>query len=362
LGFKYFWDIFINRLKESENVMSQLLTFGDLASLVVKPNLCVRCGACVAVCPPDVLKVDEYTSEGAQLVGVCTLCGLCPLVCPVLHPYEAPLDKPLGDYIEYGIYKAADPELKATDGGVTTVLLEEAFEMGLIDGAIVASKDDEWYAKAVIVTDKKELRKYAQTIYWHVPMVTPLRIAIEKMKLKKVAIVGTGCQTAAAKLMDKIPKFKGRVALLLGLFCSKTWMREDFYDKVKEKLALEPKDIEDIIVKNKLIFKLKNGETRELPLEEVEDTTFGSCYVCHDFTAEVSDISLGANGAPPGWNFLLIRSQVGKQLVENALKSGKLLKSNEKPKVKFVIRRAIDQKLRTIPEFMAKQLPIAISK
>lgn len=338
--------------------MSQLLTFGDLASLVVKPNLCVRCGACVAVCPPDVLKVDEYTSEGAQLVGVCTLCGLCPLVCPVLHPYEAPLEKPLGDYIEYGVYKAADPSLKGTDGAVTTALLEQAFIDGLIDAAIVTAKDENWFAKAVIVTDWKELRKYAQTIYWHVPMVTPFREAVEKYKFKKVAIVGTGCQTAAAKLMDKIPKFKGRLALLLGLFCSSTWMREDFMDIVKEKLNLSPKDIEDIIVKNKLIFKLKDGTTRELPISAFNEVIFGSCHVCHDFTAEVSDISLGANGAPPGWNFLLVRTQVGKQLLENAVKSGRLVKSDVKPKLKFVTRRAIEQKLRTMPEHVVKELPI----
>lgn len=342
--------------------MSQLLTFGDLASLVVKPNLCVRCGACVAVCPPDVLKVDEYSSEGAQLVGVCTLCGLCPLVCPVLHPYEAPLSKPLGDYLEYGIYKAADPALKATDGGVTTALLEEAFDQGLIDSAIVAARDEEWYAKAVIVTDKKELRKYSQTIYWHVPMVTPLREAIEKLKLKKIAIVGTGCQTAAAKLMDKIPKFKGRVALLLGLFCSSTWMREDFYDIVKEKLSITPRDVERIDVKNKLIFKLKNGEIKELPIETFDEVIFGSCFVCHDFTAEISDVALGANGAPPGWNFILIRSEIGKRLVESALKSGKLIKSDAKPKLKFVTKRAIEQKLRAYPENLVKQAPLVLTK
>ncbi len=342
--------------------MSQLLTFGDLASLVVKPNLCVRCGACVAVCPPDVLKVDEYSSEGAQLIGVCTLCGLCPLVCPVLHPYEAPLERPLGNYLEYGIYKASDESLKATDGGVTTAILEQAFEMGVIDSAILAARDEEWYAKAVIVTNKDDVRKYAQTIYWHVPMVTPLRTAIEKMKLKKIAIVGTGCQTAAVKLMDKIPKFKGRVALLLGLFCSSTWMREDFLDIVKEKLAITPKDIDRIDVKGKLIFKLKDGSVKELKIEDFDEAIFGSCFVCHDFTAEVSDISLGANGAPPGWNFLLVRTELGKQILEAALKSGKVIKSDAKPKIKFVTSRAIDQKLREIPQHIVKQLPIIQSK
>jgi coenzyme F420-reducing hydrogenase beta subunit len=341
--------------------MSQLLTFGDLASLVVKPNLCIRCGACVAVCPPDVLKVDIYSSEGAQLVGVCTLCGLCPLVCPVLHPYEAPIEKPLGDYLEYGIYKAADPSLAkiGTDGATTTALLEAAFEIGIIDSAIVAVKDEKWYARAEIITDPKDLRKYVQTIYWHVPMITPLKEAVEKMKLKKIAIVGTGCQTAAAKLMDKIPKFKGRVALLLGLFCSKTWMREDFFDVVKTKLNIEPTNITDIIVKNKLIFRLTDGSKKELPLEDVESTTFGSCFVCHDFTAEVSDIALGSNGAPPGWNFALIRTLLGKQLIDACVEKGKLLKDTKfKPKVKFVIRRAIEQKLRGAPESFIKTIQI----
>lgn len=343
--------------------MSQLLTFGDLANLVVKPNLCVRCGACVAVCPPDVLRVDEYSSEGAQLIGVCTLCGLCPLVCPVLHPYEAPMEKPLGDYLEYGIFKAADPNLAkiGTDGATTTALLEAAFEAGIIDSAIIAVKDDNWYARAEIITDPKELRKYVQTIYWHVPMVTPLKEAIEKLKLKKIAIVGTGCQTAAAKLMDKIPKFKGRVALLLGLFCSKTWMREDFFDIVKSKLNIGPTDVADIIVKNKLIFRLKDGSKKELPLEDVESTTFGSCYVCHDFTAEISDISLGANGAPPGWNFAIIRTPTGKKLVDYCLEKGKLIKDTKfKPKVNFVIRRSIEQKQRGAPKVSLEVLQPAV--
>jgi len=86
----------------------------------------------------------------------------------------------------------------------------------------------------------------------------------------------------------------------------------------------------------------------------LEEAVFGSCYVCRDFTAEASDISLGANGAPDGWNFVIIRSQTGKQLIESALKSGKIIKSTEKPKVKFVIKRATEQKLRGSP-FQLKQ-------
>ena len=340
------------------------LSFGDLESLVVRPDLCYRCAACEAVCPVDVIDVDINTSEGARLVGICIECQLCPLVCSVLNPYEAPLEKPLGNYIEYGIYKASEMEIwkNATDGGVTTALLEHAFEIGMIDGAIVSVRDEEWYVKPIIVTEAKELRKYSKTYYWHVPVFKPLKDAINKMKLKKIAVVGTGCNIASAKLLDRIPKFRGKVVLKLGLLCSKTYRREEFFEIIKNKLNINPKEIKDILIKKRLIFRLHDGNLKELSLDEVENTTFGSCYVCHDFTAEESDISLGSNGAPEGWNFVIIRTQIGKQLIESALNSGKIVKSNEKPKVKFVIKRSIEQKLRGIPQHLTPALLAQYSK
>ncbi len=49
--------------------------------VVVDRNLCYYCGACVAVCPPDsiflenaFLRIDEET---------CTLCERCTNMCPV---------------------------------------------------------------------------------------------------------------------------------------------------------------------------------------------------------------------------------------------------------------------------------------
>jgi ferredoxin len=49
--------------------------------VVIDPQLCHSCGACVAVCPPDSLfltnvhlKVDHNT---------CTVCERCIRVCPV---------------------------------------------------------------------------------------------------------------------------------------------------------------------------------------------------------------------------------------------------------------------------------------
>ena len=42
---------------------------------------CLRCGACVSVCPVDVL---ELTEQGIfWMKERCTFCGICAKMCPV---------------------------------------------------------------------------------------------------------------------------------------------------------------------------------------------------------------------------------------------------------------------------------------
>lgn len=43
-------------------------------------KLCLKCGACVSVCPVAALELKE---EILQNPKICTLCGVCEGVCPV---------------------------------------------------------------------------------------------------------------------------------------------------------------------------------------------------------------------------------------------------------------------------------------
>ncbi|MEM3184832.1 MAG: 4Fe-4S binding protein [Candidatus Hadarchaeales archaeon] len=46
----------------------------------VNGNLCMRCGACVSVCPLDAI---EATDGQVMASDRCNDCGLCVKVCPV---------------------------------------------------------------------------------------------------------------------------------------------------------------------------------------------------------------------------------------------------------------------------------------
>ena len=52
----------------------------------INPHLCVGCGACVNVCPPDALiKIDDYENGTRKIVldiGRCIRCARCEEVCP----------------------------------------------------------------------------------------------------------------------------------------------------------------------------------------------------------------------------------------------------------------------------------------
>lgn len=46
----------------------------------VNSDLCLRCGACVGVCPLDAIEAtDSYVAPNER----CTDCGICEKICPM---------------------------------------------------------------------------------------------------------------------------------------------------------------------------------------------------------------------------------------------------------------------------------------
>ena len=49
-------------------------------TIVVDPQVCVLCGLCTGVCPPNALELDP---SALRVLPNCTTCGLCVPYCPV---------------------------------------------------------------------------------------------------------------------------------------------------------------------------------------------------------------------------------------------------------------------------------------
>ena len=71
------------------------------------------------------------------------------------------------------------------------------------------------------------------------------------------------------------------------------------------------------------IFLLETDDGRmEIPLDEIRPLVPQGCLVCPDMTSEWADISVGVMEGEPEWNTLIIRSEKGKEIVEQAIADG----------------------------------------
>ncbi|MBI4361655.1 MAG: 4Fe-4S binding protein [Euryarchaeota archaeon] len=49
--------------------------------MIVDNNVCLHCGACIGICPPNAMFL--YETSTIVFLPHCTECGLCAQVCPV---------------------------------------------------------------------------------------------------------------------------------------------------------------------------------------------------------------------------------------------------------------------------------------
>jgi coenzyme F420 hydrogenase subunit beta len=82
---------------------------------------------------------------------------------------------------------------------------------------------------------------------------------------------------------------------------------------------VDPSKVTRTIIKHGR-FKVRAGPDTivDVPLKELDEYVSGPCRYCIDYTSEFADISIGAIGSPDGWNTVIVRTEVGESLFENA--------------------------------------------
>jgi coenzyme F420 hydrogenase subunit beta len=306
-----------------------------LEKMFVSADRCMGCTACIISCP---LKILGYTEGMPKVVGKCTSCGICAQICP---RYELSLPS-VENFVlgrerksneEFGIYRrilvarAKDKDVLKVcqDGGVVSALLVFALESGIIDGAAVSgvSEDKPFYPVPKLVTSSEEVLECAGTRYSYSPNLLAFQEGVE-LKKESLAFVGTPCQIQAIRRMQMLPlkKYAEALNFTIGLMCTEAFTYEGLMEKkIQEELGIDLHDVKKINIKGKVLVTMKSGEVREIPLKEVKKYAQKSCALCHDFSAELADISAGGLGLTD-WTFIILRTEKGEELFKRAEKEG----------------------------------------
>jgi len=343
-------------------------TFKEMMNEVVEYGSCCECGACVLVCPHNVIDYlggkPKQVAKASAAFDYCGIsegigCDVCAQVCPRLGEREhhlaervfGPLDQVyrgmFGAYRRVVAARMTDATVRARceDGGVVTGLLAWLRRCDEIDGAIVSTIDPAAPCVPVprAVTTEAEILASASSWYSYCPNTLALEQA-EKQNLARVAFVGVPCQVTPVRKMqladpafldngrkkDKhierqtkfLKGFGERVALTIGLLCSEVFTFDGLMrDLIEGRLGIDLAEIAKFNVKGKVLIDTRDGRRVEIPLKQAQEYARPECHHCGDFSAELADLSCGGVGAAD-WTIVVLRTPRGEALFDRAAADG----------------------------------------
>ena len=322
----------------------------ELYDEVVTSGLCTGCAGCVIACPHDVIGYD-HSSGGYRPFHLeeelgpddCIHgqkgCTSCTRACPRFRTWETEADTFLfgrerlteelsGIGKDIVLARAADPALAAAgqDGGLVSAILLWAMEHDYIDAALVSYLEGDgtsWKAKPGVARTPEDVLAAAGSRYTYSANTLAYGEAVEG-GAEKICLVGMGCQTSSPPVMKarKIGKVGRRITLNIGLLCSKTFDDAIFEELFEAKYGLRKQDMVKMNIKGVFQIWMRNGDYHEIPLKECHAWTREGCTTCPDFAAEHADISTGGIGAFNDWTLTVIRTDIGREIMDGMIRDG----------------------------------------
>jgi len=332
---------------------------------IVENDLCIRCGACVGVCPyDDVISFgDSYFPVINDKCYTHPTCTVCVKVCPVsdinlpilyqaVHGRKVDLNEDyLGPFRELYVGHSTFQEIRerGSSGGVVTQLLVSLLESGRIDGAIVAASDTEggkpWNAKGILATTTEEIINSAGSKYTIAPVNEQLK-ALRNFD-GRIALVGLPCHIQSYRMWESISnRIRDRVGLTIGVLCSLTLNMEAITDLIQVS-GVPLAEVEEFEYRTgewpgRARVKKTDGELVHLRgVNMIEAFRHLSkfyypegCLNCVDYGADLADISIGdpwlrgPDGEhlyKEGWSVVAVRTEKGTEAIEAVTRRGDLV-------------------------------------
>jgi len=346
----------------------QVFGSNELVEDVHNRELCIGCGACVDLCP----YFKNFKGKTSQLFP-CTLeQGRCYAYCPKAEVDLNELARqtrgedydgsPLGSYRTVYAARAGSkmPRGEVQGGGTVTALMAFAMQDGLIDAAALTDRQA-LTPVARIVTDWRDIGRYATSKFMAAPTLSALNMAV-RQGYQRIGVVGTPCQVTAVAQMRSNPFGKEEhgvpIALTIGLFCNWSLDTRQLTDHLSKKLdppAIRKMDIPPPPA-DAMVLETDTGP-EEIALSEIKPLIPHTCFICLDFTSELADLAVGMYEDQPGWNTLIVRSDTGARIVEQARQEG-VIETADFPdaSLEHLSKAAADKKDRSLRTLLRREL------
>ena len=349
-------------------------TYRNICEVIVPNDLCIGCGLCAGICPPQVLEM-RFNQYGEYIPvefkeGCLPKCDLCLRACPffdqednedslasanflaepgIKHSVDA------GFYLDTFVgYNPVDEQrLNSASGGLATIFLSSLLEKRIVDRVICVVPDDdpEKLFRFTSVRNPSDVSASAKSCYYPVEMSNAICEILNTDV--RYAIMGLPCFLKAIRLaMQKNPRLRNRIVVLAGIVCGQT--KSKFFAEYLCKLKggdpalmnyarFRVKDLEKPANNFGFQFKCAGGNVNNGTIYWKEGMSEAwvrgyfkpnACNYCDDIFAEVADVVFMDAWLeryikdPKGTNFVIVRKSSVLELLKTDAGEGKIFLEN----------------------------------
>lgn len=314
--------------------MSKDQDLGGQARLVhevIEKGICVRCGACVGLCPyldyldGQVAVIDRCRAEESRCLRACPRAD-----DPTAETLFDRGDDEIGPYRQIFAARSCEASIreKAQYGGVVSALLIHGLKRGRIEAAVLTDAGGAFSPSGAAAEDEAGVLGCAGSRYSGSGSLSVLNRALKRGR-EGLGVVGIPCQMEAIARMERLfpegKELSARLPLKIGLFC--TWALDyralrAFLERKGAGRAIKKFDIPPPPSETFQVWT--DAGRRDFHLSEVRPFIQKGCAFCRDLTAEQADLSVGALEGREGWNTLVVRTEQAARWVEEAVDCGRL--------------------------------------
>lgn len=323
---------------------------------------------------------------------LCSECGLCDTyyihyvkeACAFLNQQIAELETQahgrsrnlnnendwyFGVHQEMMAAKKKQPLEGAQWTGIVSTIACEMLTQGLVEGVVCVqnSKEDRFQPVPIIATSTEEILAAKVNKPTLSPNLSVLE-QIEQSGMKRLLVIGVGCQIQALREVES--KLGLEKLYVLGTPCVDNVTREGL-QKFLETTSKSPETVVhyEFMQDFRIHFKHEDGSLETVPFfglktNQLKDVFAPSCMTCFDYVNSLADLVVGYMGAPFGWQWIVVRNETGKQmleLVKNQLDTQPVMSKGDRKQAVQNSIPAYDKGV-TLPMWAAKLMGVVIDK
>lgn len=275
---------------------------------------------------------------------LCSECGLCDTyyihyvkeACAFLTQHIAELEEEIHgrsrnldnpDDWYFGVSqnmmaaKKKEPIEGAQWTGIVSSIAIEMLEKGIVEGVVCVqnTKEDRFQPMPIIARNREEILAAKVNKPTLSPNLSVLE-QIEKSGMKRLLVIGVGCQIQALRTVEK--KLGLEKLYVLGTPCVDNVSRAGL-QKFLDTTSRSPETVVsyEFMQDFNVHFKHEDGSIEKVPFfglntKELKDVFAPSCLSCFDYVNSLADLVVGYMGAPFGWQWIVVRNDTGQEMLD----------------------------------------------